>query len=67
MEQKSPKLCEDPGGLHMLNMFSQDLYHDLLGVVPFPRFREASGGVHGDNRLAGNSLLECLLAEGWGV
>ena len=36
------------------------IYHELCHVH---YLGEASGGVHGDNRLAGNSLLECLLAE----
>ena len=40
------------------------IYHELCHVH---YLGEASGGVHGDNRLAGNSLLECLLAERGGV
>ena len=32
-------------------------------VYRLPLMDQASGGVHGDNRLAGNSLLECAQAS----
>merc|ERR1712110_364389 len=44
----------DTGG-HVLANNGSVLYDGLYAIG------EASGGVHGDNRLAGNSLLECTV------